>query len=168
MSETTEFSQMIMAHSRRIFAVAYHFLQRADEAEDVVQDISIKLWQMRQSLPAAAQLEPYILVMTRNLCIDRIRSRHDDVEFSDVGQCLESAQLADDDLVEHRDRLNVTIQLMRQLPDDQSRALRLKVFDELENAQIARLMATSEDNVRQLLSRARRKLKELALKQGVI
>ncbi len=159
---------MVKTHSRKVFAVAYRLLQRADEAEDVVQDICIKLWQMRQSLPAGDALEPYILVMTRNLCIDRIRARHDDVEFSDIGQCPESAQLAEDDLVESRDRLRSTLALMRQLPDDQSRVLRLKALDEMENGQIARLMATSEDNVRQLLSRARRKLKELAIKQGII
>ncbi|MBP5345472.1 MAG: RNA polymerase subunit sigma-70, partial [Bacteroidales bacterium] len=43
MSESTEFSQRVMPLSRKMFAVAYHILQQGDEAEDVVQDIFVKL-----------------------------------------------------------------------------------------------------------------------------
>ena len=170
-----------MPLSRKIFAVAYHILQQGDEAEDVVQDIFVKLWEMRDKLPPDKLLEPYVLVMTRNLCIDRIRSsnyemRLESEELRDSATDAQSAdyeggspdECDDTDPVESRDKLKATLRLMNQLPPDQAKALKLKVFDELSNEQIAQLLNIKEDNVRQLLSRARRRLKELAIKQGVI
>ena len=152
-----------MPYSRKMFAVAYRFLQRADEAEDVVQDILVKLWQLRDYLPPDNQLEPYILTLTRNLSIDRFRSRHvADEEYLPAEEGIE------DEWVENTDRLKLTLGLMKQLPDDQRKVLHLKVFEDLSNEQIGNLLKLKPDNVRQLLSRARRKLKELAQKQGVI
>lgn len=163
MSDPTEFIRAVMPYSRKMFAVAYRFLQRADEAEDVVQDILVKLWQLRDYLPPDNQLEPYILALTRNLSIDRFRSRHvaDEEDFP-------AEEGIEDEWVENTDRLKLTLGLMKQLPDDQRKVLHLKVFEELSNEQIGNLLKLKPDNVRQLLSRARRKLKELAQKQGVI
>ncbi len=170
MSESSTFSQKIMPHSRKMFAVAYHYLQRSDEAEDAVQDVIVKLWQMREKLPPGDQLLPFLMTVTKNLCIDRLRSRQDIVCFEENlnpnGDFDED--FLDEDRLENKDRLRQTLQLMKQLPPDQEKVLKLKVFHELENEQIAQMLKIKEDNVRQLLSRARRKLKELALKQGVI
>ena len=166
-----------------MFAVAYHILQQGDEAEDVVQDIFVKLWEMRDKMPPDKMLEAYVLTMTRNLCIDRIRSRRETVEYNDnqgsdpsldnpdnlQTQYEGDNEVCDDtDPVESRDKLQITLRLMKELPPDQEKVLRLKVFDELQNEQIAQMLNIKEDNVRQLLSRARRWLKELAIKQGVI
>jgi len=165
MSESSSFSQKVMPHSRKMFAVAYHFLQRSDEAEDVVQDVMVKLWQIREKLPPGDQLLPFLLTVTKNLCIDRIRSRH---EMTTDQEDIWEEETIDDDVLEHKDKLRQTLQLMKQLPPDQEKVLKLKVFQELENDQIAQILNIKEDNVRQLLSRARRRLKELAIKQGVI
>lgn len=169
MSDSSTFSQRVMPHSRKMFAVAYHYLQRSDEAEDVVQDVMVKLWQMREKLPPGDQLLPFLMTVTKNLCIDRLRSRQDHVDFDDnVNADTDFDIDFDEDRLENKDRLRQTLRLMKELPPDQEKVLKLKVFEELENEQIAQLMNIKEDNVRQLLSRARRKLKELALKQGVI
>lgn len=173
MSESSSFSLKVMPHSRKMFAVAYHFLQRSDEAEDVVQDVMVKLWQMRDKLPPGDQLLPFLLTVTKNLCIDRIRSRHEVVEFNPNDNSIQNSlpfedEAFDDDQLENKDRLRQTLQLMKELPPDQEKVLKLKVFQELENEQIAQLLNIKVDNVRQLLSRARRRLKELAHKQGVI
>lgn len=165
MSDSTKFSQQVMPYHRKMFAVAYRFLQREDEAEDAVQDVLVKLWQMREKLPPDETLEAYILTMTRNLCIDRIRSRHEVCEDED-GQWEE--ECIDEDLLENKDRLRLVLSFIRQLPGDQQKVLRLKVFEDLPNEQIGALLNLKNDNVRQLLSRARKRLRELAQKQGVI
>jgi len=172
MSESSTFSQKVMPHSRKMFAVAYHYLQRSDEAEDVVQDVMVKLWQMREKLPPGEQLLPFLITITKNLCIDHLR-RNTLVSLNDNDNENENRipfedEAFDDEQLENKDRLRQTLQLMKQLPPDQEKVLKLKVFQELENDQIAQILNMKEDNVRQLLSRARRKLKELAQKQGVI
>ncbi len=165
MSDSTKFSQQVMPFHRKMFAVAYRFLQREDEAEDAVQDVLVKLWQMREKLPPNETLEAYILTMTRNLCIDRIRSRREVCSDED-GQWDEECM--DDDSLENKDRLRLVLAFIRQLPGDQQKVLRLKVFEDLTNEQIGALLNLKQDNVRQLLSRARKRLRELAQKQGVI
>lgn len=168
--ESENFSRLIMPHSRKIFAVAYRYLQRVDEAEDLVQDVCIKLWQMRDELPPEERLLPFILTMARNLSIDRLRARHEyDVTAGDD----EDAPPPNDEpfidtSVEDHDRLRQTLQLIRQLPPDQQKVLRLKAMRDLDNDEITKLTGIQPDNVRQLLSRARRKLKELAIKQGIL
>lgn len=179
MSDSTTFSQKVLPHSRKMFAVAYHFMQRSEEAEDVVQDVMVKLWQMREKLPPDDQLLPFLLTVTKNLCIDRLRSQKFNVSLdSNINPNLDDnetprllpfeEETIEDEQLENKDRLRQTLLLMKQLPPDQERVLKLKVFQELENEQIARMLNIKEDYVRQLLSRARHKLKELAEKQGVI
>ena len=172
MNENTEFSQRIMPHCRKIFAVAYRFLLRSDEAEDAVQDVLAKLWQKRESLPPDQDLLPYILTMTRNLCIDRLRARQSLAEISDFDQLTkvlsEEALTNETSSFEDKDRLKHLMKLIRQLPADQQKVLKLSAMDDLNTAQIASITGFSSENIRQILSRARRKLKESALKQGLI
>ena len=82
--DSKEFSQVVMPHSRRMFAVAFRFLQRPEEAEDLLQDVMMKLWQIRDSLPPDKELLPFLLTVVRNLCLDRLRSRQikdDTIEY---------------------------------------------------------------------------------------
>jgi len=163
MIDSTEFNKQILPYSHKMFAVAYRFMQQAEEAEDVVQDIFIKIWQMRDDLPPNERLLPFILAMTRNLCIDRLRARH---ETEDESAIVEDVSTSNP--VEEKDRLQQMMKMIAQLPDTQQQVLKLRVFKELTTEEISTKLNLSETNVRQLLSRARRQLKELATKQGVI
>lgn len=158
-----------MPLSRKMFAVAYRFLQRADEAEDAVQDVMVKLWQMREKLPPGEQLAPFVMTVTRNLCIDRIRARREEEdEDIDLIASQGAEEVTLDTRVDDHDRLQRMMELIKQLPPDQQKVLKLRAFDDLSTEQIAELLNMRNDNVRQLLSRARRQLKELATKQGVL
>lgn len=163
MIDSTEFNRIVLPHSHKIFAVAYRFMQQAEEAEDVVQDIFIKLWQKREELPPGDRLLPFILVMTRNLCIDRLRTRHDTERDDKIPDDISTSNP-----VEEKDRLQQMMKLIALLPESQREVLKLRVFRELSTEEISIKLNLSEQNVRQLLSRARRQLKELANKQGVI
>lgn len=172
MSASTEFSQRIMPHSRRMFAVAYRYMQQPEEAEDVLQDVMLKLWQIRLQLPPDPKLLPYLLSMVRNLCIDRLRARHtinNNMEISNIAELDIGDSPADiDDRVEEKDRLRHMLGLIAQLPPDQQEVLRLKAFDDLSTEEIAEKMNIKPETVRQHLSRGRKKLRELAQKQGLL
>ena len=161
-----------MPHSRRMFAVAYRYLQRPEEAEDALQDVMVKLWQIRDNLPPDKSLLPFLLVTVRNLCIDRLRARQtidSNMEVSNIADIDDGESPADiDDLVEEKDRLRHLLGLIPQLPPDQQKVLRLRAIDELTTEETANRMNIQPEYVRQLLSRARKKLRELAKKQGLI
>lgn len=170
MTESKRFSQRVMPHSRRLYAVAFRFLERQDEAEDLLQDVMLKLWQMREKLPPDDHLLPFMLTMTRNLCIDRLRARQKNSDNLDLVDNLESIDNIgiSPERLEHRERLQHLLLLIKQLPPDQARVLRLQAIDDLTTEQISTLLNITPENVRQLLSRARRKLREMAQKQGLI
>lgn len=168
--DSKEFSQVVMPHSRRMFAVAFRFLQRPEEAEDLLQDVMMKLWQIRDSLPPDKELLPFLLTVVRNLCLDRLRSRQiKDDTIEDVDISLDYLQPLDiDDKVEEKDRLRHLLGLINQLPPDQQKVLRLRAIDDLSTDEIAKQLNITPENVRQLLSRARKRLREMAQKQELI
>lgn len=168
MSENNKFSQRVMPHSRKMFAVAYRYLQNQEEAEDVVQDVLTKLWQMRDKMPPDdEELLPYLLTITRNISIDRTRQLK--TVCDEVCSCIDHSSDSDiQSALENKERLRGLMELIRQLPLDQQRALKLKVLDDLSTEQIALLTGWQTDNIRQLISRARRKLKEMALTHGLL
>ena len=143
-------------------------MQVAEEAEDVVQDTMARLWNAREKLPPEAELLPYMIKVTRNICIDRLRARQESEPDTDIENIPSDDGPMTDNGVEDRDRLRQVTLLIKQLPADQQRAIKLKAMDDLSNEQIARLTGWQQDNIRQLLSRARKKLKEMAQKQGLI
>ena len=168
--DSKEFSQVVMPHSRRMFAVAFRYLQRPEEAEDLLQDVMMKLWQIRDNLPPDKELLPFLLTVVRNLCLDRLRSRQiKDDTIEDVDISLDYIQPLDiDDKVEEKDRLRHLLGLINQLPPDQQKVLRLRAIDDLSTDEIAKQLNITPENVRQLLSRARKRLRDMAQKQELI
>lgn len=157
------FSKRVVTHSHKLFAVALRYLQQPEEAEDAVQDIYARLWEMRHKLPPDDELLPYMLVMTRNLCIARLRAKERTEAAIDINVDVEV-----NDNIDQRDKLRQLMKLINQLPDNQRRVLKLKALDDLDNNQIERLTGLKQGNIRQLLARARTKLTELANKQGLL
>lgn len=91
------------------------------------------------------------------------------MEVSNIADIDDGESPADiDDLVEEKDRLRHLLGLIPHLPPDQQTVLKLRAIDELTTEEIAKRMNIQPENARQLLSRARRKLRELAKKQGLI
>lgn len=181
MSESEMFSKRVVTHSHKLFAVALRYLQQPEEAEDAVQDIYARLWEMRHKLPPDDELLPYMLVMTRNLCIDRLRAKERSIDNDNVDlfrACSRGTEWNNvnridtndntNDSIDQRDRLRQLMKLINQLPDNQRRVLKLKALDDLDNNQIERLTGLKQGNIRQLLARARTKITELANKQGLL
>lgn len=130
----------------------------------------MKLWQIRDSLPPDKELLPFLLTVVRNLCLDRLRSRQiKDDTIEDVDITLDYIQPLDiDDKVEEKDRLRHLLGLINQLPPDQQKVLRLRAIDDLSTDEIAKQLNITPENVRQLLSRARKRLWDMAQKQELI
>lgn len=126
-----------------------------DDAEDTVQDVLLRLWQMvgelRQPFDALA------LRLTRNLCIDQVRRRKPTVMLTDSG---ETDQTENDD-----ERIERMMAVVSTLPDLQQTVLRLRHLEGMEMNEIADLIGSSEVAIRKALSRARQAVKQKYLKQ---
>lgn len=167
--DSQEFSNRYLPYSRKLYAIAFRLLQRADEAEDAVQEVFVKAWQMREELAGHSSIEGWLVTMVKNLCIDTLRTRH-----SLDSECLDSAPPPDEpdtsvqEQLEQRDQLRQTLALLSQLQPLQQTILRMRLMREMEFADIAQATGLSEGNVRVQLTRARQQLKQLAIKHHIL
>jgi RNA polymerase sigma-70 factor (ECF subfamily) len=136
-------------------AEAQRYLQNADEAEDMVQDVLLKLWLIRQEV--ALPMDALAKVLVRNRCIDRLRRLRPTTDIDNL-PLIEPT----DDTQERIDRM---MTIIRQLPDMQQTVLRLRHIDGMDMADIARLTGSSEVAIRKTLSRARLAVRDIYLKK---
>jgi RNA polymerase sigma factor (sigma-70 family) len=70
----TGFEAAVAKHQRKVFSFAHYYLGNPTEAEDVVQEVLLRLWQHWKGLDSE-RLEPWLLKVTRNACYDQLRKR---------------------------------------------------------------------------------------------
>jgi RNA polymerase sigma-70 factor (ECF subfamily) len=132
------------------------------EAEDIVQEAFLKLWQMHDELDKLQNPEGFAMQMTKNICIDRIRTRKIQVAVDDFHLGV-NAQTPDS-VVELKDSVNVVRQIIRQLPKLQKIIIQMRDVEGYELSEIAEITGTQVDAVRTNLSRARKKVRETYMK----
>ena len=130
--------------------LAFGILRDSDEAEDVVQDVLLRLWQMRDQL--RMPIEPLARVLTRNRCIDIVRRKKPAAELS-----MAVFQEEDEAL---RERIEGMMKVIETLPDLQQTILRLRHMEGMEFEEIAELTGSTEVAVRKALSRARQAVRD--------
>lgn len=130
--------------------LAIGILRDSEEAEDVVQDVLLRLWQMRDQLKMP--IEPLAKVLTRNRCIDLIRRKKSATEPT-----IAVFQEEDEAL---RERIERMMQVIETLPDLQQTILRLRHMEGMDSKEIADLTGSTEVAVRKALSRARQAVRD--------
>ena len=146
---TEQFSKEAERMRPMLLGVAQRMLDD-DNAEDVVQDALLKLWQIRdevENLPGMAR------VIVRHRCLDIIRRQPPTVSLKDTDSEDEEDDIKDE-------RIERMMALVATLPTMQQTVLRLRHMQGMEMRDIANLIGASEVAVRQSLSRARRAIFE--------
>ena len=157
--EEKEFRQKVMPLQRRMYAVALKLGMPPDDAADAVQETQLKLWRGREGIPEKpGALTAYCMVSLRNECISILRKRRDQSPLDQAGQIIGETG---PEAVEMRDTRRHIEQLIDLLPEGQQRVIRLSSFGEFDVPEIVEATGYSAGNVRQLLSRGRKRLREL-------
>ena len=133
----------------RLLQTARQYLND-DDAEDTVQDVLLRLWQMVDTL--RMPIDALSMVLVRNFCVDRLRRQKPSQVLTTV---CEQPDDTDTD-----ERLERVLAMIDALPTMQQTILRLRHIEGMEMAQIAELTGSSEVAIRKALSRARQTLKK--------
>lgn len=153
-----EFRQRVLPLHRLMYGVALKMGIPPDDSADVVQETQVRLWRSRDSIPDdVGELKRYCMAALRNECISLLRRRKPNVALDEASPF----SLPEVSPTEYRDTLDQISRLIDSLPARQGRVIRMSCFGDLDNAEIAEATGQTEDNVRQLLSRGRRRLREL-------
>ena len=140
-----------------MFRLACSILGQSDEAQDMMQDVAEKILRRHGNLKDVENIDAFITRSVQNACIDRIRKRRDTTpKIPELPDERNSDRWSDRQLV-HRS--------LARLPERQRIAIHLKDIEGYSSKEIAKIMETDEANVRTLLSRGRRALKEIIEKE---
>ncbi len=151
--------------SNKLYRFALRFSRNHEEAEDMVQDVFLKLMKMGEKLDTYRSKEALAFTVTRNLCLDRIKTRHTiSMEESGVMEKQETADPPDVQL-DRKDKAGKILEIMEHLPETQKTVLHMRDVEGLDFETIANATNMTVNNVRVVLSRARKNVRETFLKQ---
>ncbi|MGB2717425.1 MAG: sigma-70 family RNA polymerase sigma factor [Vicinamibacterales bacterium] len=161
---------------RKVFNVAYKFVGKHDEAEDLTQDIFLKIFKALGTFDRRANFQTWIISISRNLCIDHYRSvrkeRQTIAREVDAGDLQPvSSDRGPYASAEHQDLRILLRQALQVLPATLRTAVVLRDLQELSYQEIADRLGLPEGTVKSRINRGRlelaRQLKRLQDKQPV-
>ena len=111
-----DFNTKVYPLKDKIYRLAKRMLEQNEEAEDLVQEVFIRMWKQREKLDEYRSLEALALVTTKNLCLDKLKARKFSVESSDNRrQFIEN--LAEETKPDHSDLVKGVKEAMKTLPE---------------------------------------------------
>ena len=140
-----------------MFRLACSILGRSDEAQDMMQDVAERILRRQEDLEDVRNMDSFLARAVRNACIDRIRRRRETTpKIPDV---------PDDRSVDRWSDRQLVHKALARLPERQRLAVHLKDIEGYSNKELAGILETDETNVRTLLSRGRRALRDIIEKE---
>src|SRR5215213_461242 len=155
--------QIVRQNWRKVFNVAYKFVGKHDEAEDLTQDIFIKIFKALHTFDRRANFQTWLISISRNLCIDHYRSVRKeratmarDVDASELSPASrERTPLGE---LEQVDLKSLIRQALAELPAALRQAVTLRDLQEFSYQEIADQLGLPEGTVKSRINRGRLEL----------
>lgn len=160
--DASMFNSLFTALSGKLYRLAKSMLRHAEEAEDALQEVQLKLWEKHYELDAIENPEGFAMRTMRNLCLDKIRKVHDTSELNEELISKNKNPYEQTELNDLTDRIKG---LIDRLPEMQRSIMRMRDVEEMEISEIAYIMNLTENAVTVNLSRARTKVKTQILNE---
>ncbi len=154
---------IVRQHWRKVFNVAYKFVGKHDEAEDLTQDIFLKIFKALNTFDRRANFQTWLISISRNLCIDHYRSVRKERETIDRDVDAGDLQPATTDnsplaVLEHHDLRALLQRALERLPLSLRTAVVLRDLQELSYQEIAVSLRLPEGTVKSRINRGRLEL----------
>ncbi len=155
--------QIVRLHWRRVFNIAYKFVGKHDEAEDLTQDVFLKLFKSLGTFDRRANFQTWLISVSRNLCIDHYRSVRKERETIDRSVDAGELTPASSDIgplrqLERSDRRAMLHAALQKLPPTLRTAVLLRDIHELTYQEIAKQLELPEGTVKSRINRGRTEL----------
>lgn len=156
-----DFDNLIHQLSRKLYGFAFRILRNQEEAEDVVQEIFIRLWKMGQRLDEYKSVQALATTMTRNYCIDLIRKqKHSYTDDFTANVHLESALPSPHDVMENRETGEILNRIIADLPELYRVVIIMRDIEGDSYEEIAKKTEQNINTLRVTLSRARKIIRD--------
>ncbi len=168
---------IVRLYWRRVFNIAYKFVGRHDQAEDLTQDVFLKLYKSLGTFDRRANFQTWLVSVSRNLCIDHYRSARRERET--ISRDVDPADLAPAApgvsayaQLEQRDRVELLKAALDRMAPTLRTAVMLRDIQELTYQEIAQQLNLPEGTVKSRINRGRtelaRQIQELRERQDAV
>lgn len=156
------FQNDVLPLKNKLFRLALRITLNREEAEDVVQDTMIKVWNARDRWLELDSIEAYSLTIARNLSLDRIKkmdNQNDSLEEQTTERLDETSSTPSERMIQ-KDKLNIVRNIINELPEKQRSCLQLRDIEGKSYKEIADILSITEDQVKVNIFRARQTVKQ--------
>ena len=158
--QASDFKQLFLPCHRKLFSVAYRLMGNAQAAEDIVQETFLKLWMQRDKMEKVDNPEAYSITVLRRIFYDKMRAGHLQEVDKDVGSLQVSSSQNISKQLEEADEYQRVRLLINHLPEPQARIMLMRDIEDHSFEEISTETGLTEVNIRSILSRARKKIRE--------
>ena len=159
--KTISFRNDVLPLKNELYRLALRITLNSAEAEDVVQDTLIKVWDKRDSWLDINSVEAFSLTICRNLALDRLKKKGND-NLSIEEESTEPVSAASNPLEQtlQNDRIDQVRRLINELPEKQRSCIQLREFEGKSYKEVAEVLGISEEQVKVNIFRARQTIKQ--------
>ncbi len=158
--DAREFKQRFMPHYKLLYRVAYYLTGNAQDAEDLLQDMYLKLWQKRDDLKEETDTQAYLVTMMKNLFIDQRRHKHLDASEAIEAHASPPDERSLDHQIDARDEVRQVEGLIRKLSERDAKIIQMHLMEDRSYEEIENDTGLSQGNIRIIVMRAKKKLKQ--------
>ena len=144
----------------KIFRLALRITLSRAEAEDIVQDVLIKVWNRRDDLAEVDSIEAYSLTVCRNLSLDRLQRKENDNVNLDDAPPTEADDAPPDLQMIRNERIDNIKRLIERLPIPQRAAMQLRDMEGKTYKEISAITGQTEEQVKVNIFRARQDIRK--------
>lgn len=155
-----DLAALVETYSALLFRVAHSVLRGQAEAEDVVQDVFVRVLEHRRSLDGVRDMRVWLIRIAWNLALDRRRRIRPEQMDESFANGLVAGNVPADEAMDEAQRMRSVLLELERLPKGERHVLLLSAIEELGTAEMAEVLGRSESAVRALLFRARARLRE--------
>ena len=157
-----EFNETVVPLHGKLFRYAYRYLNDRDEAKDAVQEIFLKLWNQRNRLGEYNSIEAFAVRVARNHCLDVIKGRR--TVSLDVHSYYRD-RLSDEsdphEQLSRQDSVSLIKRIISEMQEPYRSVIQMRDVDGYSNVEICEVLGMTDGNVRVVLSRARKRVREV-------
>ena len=166
MMKKTSFPKLVQQHKDRVFGYSYYFLRNREDAEDVTQDVFVRLWQHWDEIDKN-KVKAWVMQVTHHRCIDFTRKRkrvHEDVyemasHPNPIAYQSSTAMQDPDEQFELNETQRLLLNVMEGLPERTKSMMLMHYFQDLKFDTIAEILDVNINTVKVTVHRGRKMLK---------
>lgn len=159
--DESAFAVLFERHRKQVLNTAYHFLGDGDAAQDVAQEVFVKVYTFGKSYRPDAAFTTWLYRITANACLDEVRKRKRSTTAAneELLDCIIDPGASPEDHARSNELAREVRTAIASLPENQRLAVILQRYEDLSYQQIAEILKTSVPAVESLLFRAKHSLR---------